>query len=118
MSDSYGSHVLTALKRFIDTHNSYVAEHDAKLKILEQRLNALEAAQQAPAQVPAATCEQCELKAENAALREENRKLRAEESRHRLSLANIAGYVHQPADAWVRMEKIKLIIDTWQAWSE
>ena len=58
------------------------------------------------------------LKAENAAFREENRKLRSDESRHRLALANIAGYVHQPTDAWVRMEKIKLIIDIWQAWGE
>ena len=58
MGDSYGSHVLTALQRFIDTHNSYVAEHDARLKILEHRLDALEA-KQATAQVPAVTVAEC-----------------------------------------------------------
>lgn len=51
--DSYGSHVLHSLQRFINTHNNYVFEHDQKLKMLEHRLTALESAQQAPAQAPA-----------------------------------------------------------------
>ncbi|CAB4130486.1 hypothetical protein UFOVP124_2 [uncultured Caudovirales phage] len=65
MGDSYGSHVLHSLQKFINTQNSYIAEHDEKLKMLEHRLTALEA-QQAPAQVPAVT-----VQAENAALREQ-----------------------------------------------
>ena len=46
MNESYGSHVLTALQRFINTNTDFVAEHDAKLKILEKRLSALESARE------------------------------------------------------------------------
>lgn len=52
--------------------------------------------------LPAATCEQCELKAENAALREENRKLRKAWPTAVSSLTVPANsLVHTRRDEWI-----------------